>query len=397
MAHIRLPKFIYAHSHYKTDGVHALYANIFLRQFALYTFGLFVPLYLIKLAQNNYSVSLTQALGFVAFFYLAIRIVYLLLYLPMVNLIYRVGTRWSIFASNIFLALFLVCLRAAKIDLRFLAIGVLFSAVYLALYWTSFRYLLASDLHDGKRGQEIARIGILDRMGQILGPAFGGLLIADFGFSVLFAVSVGLVFLSSIPPFFMRHHEHIGKFTISKAWNLFSDKKNLGVFVSIAATAVRDITDGIFWPVFAFVLLAGYDKLGFFYSITGFLTIFSLFGTGRLYDKLTKRRLLKAGTGIVSLVWAGRALVFSAGSLYFIEGVKRLLNPVLWIAHDGLVYEWGRGKPMEMMVSRMIVWQAAAAIWLLFWAVAFWFGAPLRAIFAATAVAVLGHTLILKK
>ena len=90
--------------HRKTDGIHALYANFFLRQLATYTFGLFVPLFLLKLTQNLLGGGIKEGLVMIAIFYLTIRILYILFTLSVANFIQLFGTRWSIFISNIFLS-----------------------------------------------------------------------------------------------------------------------------------------------------------------------------------------------------------------------------------------------------------------------------------------------------
>lgn len=397
MAHIRLPKFVHLHAYHKTDGVHALYANIFLRQLAIYTFGLFVPLFILKLAQETYGASLLQGLAFVAAYYLAIRIVYLFLFLPLIKVIQLVGTRWSIFISNIFLLIFLAALSAAETRGEFLLVSILAAAIYLPLYWTSFSYLLTADSHDKQRGREVSKIGVLDRLGQIVGPLLGGLIVAQYGFGALFGASVVLVLFSSIPPFFMRHHNHDGAFELANVVDIVCGRKNRGVLASVGASAVRDITDGAFWPIFAFTILAGYAKLGFFYSLTGLLTIFMVWGVGWLYDKYSKTGLLKVGTFVIFVVWLGRALVSSVRNLYLLEGVKRMGNPVLWVAHSSLVYEWGRKRPLEYVVARIFVWQIAAVSWLFALMIAFWMGLGLQVVFALTAVVVLAHLLVLKK
>lgn len=396
MAHIRFPKFVHLHAYHKTDGVHALYANIFLRQVAIYTFGLFIPLYLLEIARDNFGAGLFEALSFIAIYYLAIRILFIFLYLPLVKVIQAVGTRWSIFISNILLVIFLWSLNYAKVQEEFLLVSIVAAAIYLPLYWTSFRYLLASDSHKGKRGREVSRIGIMDRMGQIIGPLLGGVVIAQFGFGALFSLSVILVLFSSIPPFFMRHHNHDGHFELGHVLKLAGDKKNWGVLASVGASSIRDTTDGIVWAIFAFIILSEYDKLGFFFSATALITLGVIWAIGWLYDKYSHTKLLKVGTGLVSLIWVGRAFIASSSWLYIVESLKRASNPVLWITQDSLIYEWGRGRPLELMILRIFVWQLAAAAWLMVLAVGFWFGASFKVIFITTAVVVLGHMLILQ-
>jgi MFS family permease len=287
VAHIRLPDFTHLHirAERRTDGVHALYANIFLRSLAIYTFGLFVPLYLLKIAKNSYGANLFEALAFTAIYYLAIRIVYIFLYLPLVKVIQAVGTRWSIFISNIFLIIFLWSLNFAQVRQEFLLVSIVSVAIYAPLYWTSFRYLLASDSHKDKRGREVGKVGIMDRLGQIIGPLLGGIIIAQFGFGALFAFSVVLVLFSSIPPFFMRYHSHDGDFKLLHIIELIADKKNRGVLASIGSSAIRDTTDAIFWPIFAFFIVSGYDRLGIFFSLTALITLGIIWVVGFVYDK----------------------------------------------------------------------------------------------------------------
>lgn len=396
MVHLRLPHDWHIEIGQRTDGVHALYANFFLRQLALYTFGLFVPLFLLKLAQDLYRASLVEALVLIAIYYLVIRIVYLFFVFPVVNVIRLLGTRWSIFISNFLLIVDLASLSLAEQERWLIIVSIFTAALHIPLYWLSYHFLLSADSHDEVRGREVGKLRMVERIGAIIGPILGGAIAARWGFPYLFATSIVLVAISSIPPFFMRHHTHDKAYWPGDVLAVVGERRNWGVLLSIGAAAAKDMTDGIFVPVFAFLLLAGYEQIGLFFAITGLVTIGVYWLVGWLFDNYSKRRLLKASVLLNCLIWVGRALTTSAGALYLVESAKRIVNPMLLVTHDAMVYHWGRKEPLRYMLARSVIWQLGAVVWLLLLTVGFWFGLELRAVFAATAVIVLGHMAILR-
>jgi len=383
--------------HKRTDGVHALYANFFLRQLATNTFGIFIPLYLLKLAQNSLGGGVREGLMLIAAYYLTIRIIYILFTLPIANFIHLFGTRWSIFISNIFLVIYLISLSLAESDILFLGLAVLASALFLPFYFLSYSFLLASDSHKKNLGREVGTIHVLERIGMIIGPLLGGLITVNFGFPVLFATSTILVIISGIPPFFMKHHNHNHTINFNSIVNIFRDKRNQNIFLAIAADAVKGITEIALVPIFFFLVLKGYDKIGEFYSITGLLTIGVYWVIGWIYDKKGPEKLQKTGVIINSIVWWGRAFSFVPIVLYVFEILKRIANPILLITNDSIIYSWGHKDPLNFMVARNMLWGFTAGAWLLITGILFYFGVSLNIVFVLVGAIIWGYLYAIKK
>lgn len=385
------------HIHKKTDGVHALYANLFFRWTAVYTFGLFIPLFILKRMRELYAASVPEALLVVAAFYLLTRVTKLLLLFPATKVINLVGTRWSITISNFFLILMLTALVFADERIGFLVLAAVAMGIYIPFYFISYHFILAVDSHDGKRGREVGKTGALKRIAGIIGPLLGGLTTAAFGFEALFGLSVVLVILSSVPPFFMVHHKHDFRIGLEDVFGKLFAHKDKATYLAMGAGAIKDKMENVFWPVLAFLVLADYRDIGFLFSLPSLFTLGVFWAVGWIYDKYSKRRLLSAGVGLNSFVWILRAVATSSGLLYLAETVMRIVHPFLWVPFDSFVYEWAKDKALISVLVREIVYSLAESFWLVFLIGGFWFGLPLRAAFFATAIVIWGHALVLRR
>ena len=111
----------------------------------------------------------------------------------------------------------------------------------------------------------------------------------------------------------------------------------------------------VFWPIFIFIILGAYLKVGSLITVVGLLTAVVSFIVGRLSDTtFKKRKLIKVGSIFHSLVWFGKIFIVSQFQLVavaFLDGISMIIMELPFTA---LVYNKAGKKDGSYFVFREI-------------------------------------------
>lgn len=357
--------------HYRTDGFTALFLNSSLRNFGISLVGIFIPLYVYEQFMVI-PATFVQSLSAVVWFFILHAATVLLMIFPASLFIYRVGFRWSVFVSSIFMLVHLAALFLAEGNLVFLWLAALAGGMLVPFYWLAYHGIF---VEDGKRqevGQEVGIFGVAARLAGAFGPLIGGLIIAFLGFHVLFALSFAVIFLSAIPLFLIPHHKHHLVVYPKRVWERLLAPGAFRVAVAFSSRGAEEMIQAIFWPLYIFLVVGSYEVLGGITTAGLFVSVVTVVWVGRLFDKRRKATMFHLGATGVAVIWLARGLMRTAPQILSIEVIEKFIGAFYWLPFDAYTYLLaGREDISRFFVFReIIIFSSRILILLFIWAMA---------------------------
>lgn len=318
---------------YFADGLSQELKELFwstaILDFAVSAVGVFEPIYLYTL-----GFSLSR----IIIFYIAVYALYFLL-APFGGKIARSrGYEHNILFSTPFLILYYLSLFAIPYHPFFIVSAVVALALQKMLYWPGYHADFARFGKDGARGKEISNLVVLDSIVMILGPAFGGVIIATVGFKVLFIIVVFLILVSNIPLLITPERFEPVPFSYKDSLKRLVQPENRRKFLAYLGFGEEHLA-GYLWPVFIFLALKEYISIGFLISASVFVaTILTLY-IGRVTDEESRHEVLKIGVIFTVFTWLIRMLAISGIGVFMADSLYRISRRVVGVPLTAITYE----------------------------------------------------------
>jgi len=310
----------------RSAGLTALLVNYSISQLAAGMAGMFGVLFIFELGS-----SMMEGLLMVMLFFGIQRLVVAISVPLMGKLIARAGYRWGMLLGLGCLALKLALLTQVTGRTMWLLLPALvLGGLAISGYYLGYHGIFLDDNDDERIGEQMGLITMAGRLSLMISPFLAGLLIDGYGFSTMFAVSVGLLMISVVPLLLMPHHEHKESFKVKKVLGLLNSEP--AMVGAVWWWQFENAIQAFFWPVLLFLLAGGsHIRFGLIGSLVMVVNSLAVFLTGKMYDKRPLRRgfPLAAGMVIVSNV-----LRYTAGSFVWAglaDGLHRLVSPFWWM------------------------------------------------------------------
>ncbi len=373
---------------YFADGLSRELKELFwstaILDFAISAVGVFEPIYLYTV---GFSVSQ------IILFFIAVYGLYFLL-VPLGGKIARSrGYEHSILFSTPFLILYFVSLFAIPYHPFFIVCAVVALALQKMLYWPGYHADFARFGQDGKRGREISNLVVWDSVVMILGPAFGGLVIAAAGFKVLFIIAIFLILISNIPLLLTPEKFQPVPFSYGDAMKRLVKPENRRKLFSCMGFGEEHLA-GYLWPIFIFLAIKEYASIGFLISASVFVaTILTLY-IGRVTDEESRHEVLKIGVIFTFFTWLMRTLVVSGVGIFMTDALYRISRRTIGVPLAAITYEEAKKTSvmnsvvffqMALVIGKIIVSLIALAILYFFpgnWIAIFILGAVMTLLYA---------------
>lgn len=369
-------------------------------KFALF----FLPVFLFQLGQStnflqSWGLSNFQSgILLVALYLGSQRLVALILSFPAGNFIRKYGFSAGLMFSHLLYAVMLVSLRMSLDNINWLLLGVLTDGVGSFLMWGCFHTLFSKGAKKSRMGADLGFIQLLLNLIWMIAPALSGIIIFLIGYEILF--SIGLVIIGviiTLAAFLKVPHER-DKISFKELAFWISDKRFIKLGVSIAGKTIYDLSIYV-WPLYVFLLLGNTEKVGILYSLSFlFSMIFSLFIGAKLDHKERKKPFFISG-GIISVLWAVRAQVFSFWSIALVDALDKITGNFHWLFYDRVLLNRGKGREAfsYFVYREMIVSITVVLFWALFISMFLAFPFEWKGLFTLASVGVLMSLLISKK
>lgn len=275
--------------HKNIDGVHAFYINGLLRSLFMSLTTIFVPLFIYSLGMRAWG-AMQYALLLVVLYYGSERVLVALIAFPLSKLIEKLGFRKSIALSVLFLMGYTASLLLAANNINWLWMSAMCGGLQIPLYWISRDSALSQDIAGKEMGTKMGYATVIENISGLLGPFAGGAIVAIFGYSSLFAVSLVILGLSILPLWWMPPHTHKNGVSLTGFWYFLTNGRYLHQAVANFGSAMNDYGNGVIWPLVLFLQGIKNEKLGAIYSVVAVVTIAMQFLTGKWFDLMRGRR-----------------------------------------------------------------------------------------------------------
>jgi len=183
-------------------------------------------------------------------------------------------------------------------------------------YWLPYHSYYAAMGESENRGKHI---GIREAFTMTLGaiaPLTGGLLIDNFGFWALYAMSMIIILMGSIPLFFLPCIDPGEKMTYKKALKEL-DKRGFWLLLGEGTLYYSHV---FIWTIVLYTLVNNFTTFGWLLSFEIFLNAILFLFLGHYIDKGKGEKITLIATILIAIVITGRALfAYSIPSILVFE------------------------------------------------------------------------------
>ncbi len=231
----------------------------------------------------------------------------------------------------------------AKQNMYLMLASGLLAGLEMTLYWIPYHIFFIRKIKTvaGHYGKQTSVRFFLVRLTSGVTPFIGGVIIAAFGFSALFIISILLVLVSALPILSnVREEQHTRAHDLKKILRKFYfNKKYKLMTLSYFGDGADAIIYAIFWPILLFTVLNDFVKLGFINTLSLIASAISVLLAGRLMDNNGSKAVHGFGVFFNSLLYLPRMLLTGVGLFYAIDVVDRINSSFYALPNMSLAYE----------------------------------------------------------
>lgn len=204
------------------------------------------------------------------------------------------------------------------------ALAIISLTLFRMLYWTPYHTSFI-EFTDGRyRGRQLAWLYMLRYAVSVGAPLLGGLILAAYGFDVLFILSVVVIALSTIPLAGLTEVKAVFEYSYKKTIQELFKKKNRRQRVAYAGDGAQMLVRIVIWPIFIYEILQGnYLDVGAVTALVVVATVIAQLLTGAYTDTISKRRLIRVSSLVYAAGWIVKAFVATAFQIFIVGAVHR--------------------------------------------------------------------------
>ncbi len=359
-------------------GLTGLYWTNAIRDVGLALVNIFIPIYLYR---QFGSVSL------VFVFFAAYHLSVVLMAYPVAGIIRRLGLDYSGVLGGLLKVGFFALLLASKTYPWLIWPSSLIWGLGVLFTWLTHHYYLAAGgniIHSF--GRKVAAINLIDKWLLTLIPIAGGVMLDWGGFQLTFVVAAVFLGISGLPLLLDKFNQKSMKLDFKDTLEGVVEPVNRRIWLALFATGATAEVVATVWPIYLFLLIGNYTKIGLIQAGGLLLASAVLLWLGRQVDRRHWKWLRPAiFTNVVNLFFRG--LVVSGLGLFLMESVYQLVSLFVWVPFEASVYELAvRDRKLEFFVKREWMLHLGGLISSLILAIGFALGAPWQWMFVFGAI-----------
>jgi len=325
--------------------LNSLYLTTSILHFGLSMIGIFVPIYIFQLTGNFYYLPAFYGV-------LSLTAIFSLLAAP--TFLLRLGAGRSVLLANVFRILNLLLLLLAARNPLLILPAAIFEGLTIPTFWVTYHSVFLASGKDGEFGRKIAWMGVFVSVVSALAPFFGGLVVATFGFPVLYGLGMLLILLSSIPILWVGDHlgfrfvgaKQILAETFSRPWR--------PVLTGFLGIRLENVIAALFWPLFLFGVVKSFTNLGAVTSVFAVVEVALMVVAGRVVDSLGSRRVFKAGALFLAPFWFLVGFFPGILALAVLNAYRGLVAPFYGIGAESLFYKLAEKDHFLSVIKREV-------------------------------------------
>jgi predicted MFS family arabinose efflux permease len=295
------------------EGINEVFIHNFVKGLALSLISIFIPLYLIDSA----GFTILQ----VGLFFLSYYVADLLVTIPAYHVSSSIGYKKVALISAPFLVGYYFLLQNFSTP-ALLYLSTVVGATAKSLYWAGMNPETAMSIHDEKRDSEVGTFYSTPTLASIISPVVEGIVVAAFGYNILFVATGILVGTSFISLFFSEEHSEGLDTDLARFFSLDYLKDFLTYFFNGA----ESIGKRLLWPLFLVLIIEGAVDLGVAGGLKSLGAAFTSIAIGRITNDQNRPRIIASGVLISVLMFFALYTVtdpLTATRFSFIFGLGR--------------------------------------------------------------------------
>jgi MFS family permease len=316
-----------------SSGVISLYMNRVILQVANGMLGLFLPVFLYLIYdQNIYYVIYYFLFGYLAYFFTC----------PIgARVMSKINLKRTLIISIPFLVLHYVCFYYFESSILIFSVAsLLFLTVFRMFYWVPYHTDFAEFTDRRNRGKQISFLAAIASLVSIAVPFAGGFILDQFDFKILFVVVILLISVSVIPFLLTRSVYEKYSFGYWETFKKLFDKKNRRMLLAYGADGAENSVGVVLWPIFVWQILDGkYLMIGIISSVVVLITIIVQLSMGKFTDQMRKKKLMRTGSILYALGWLIKAFVSTGFQVFIASTYHSFATIVMRTPFDALMYE----------------------------------------------------------
>jgi len=349
----------------------ALYSNRVIQQIAAALVGLFLPILLyINLDNSFYKVLAFFALSFLLWLFLV----------PLGAMaMSKIGIRKSIVISIVFGLAWYYLLQQFSLGkpIVYLGLALVAITIYRCFYWVPFHTDFAEFTDKRTRGRQLAFLMSVSLIVSVFIPVLAGLIIANYGYEILFLIAITVYLLSIIPVFLLPKVQEKFSYTYFQTFKQVFSKKHRNMLISYAADGAQNVSGIVVWPIFIWLIMnQNYAAVGLISSLIILFSLILQLFMGNLSDRFDKRKVLKWGARLNAAGWIIKMFVQTGFQIFIASTYHSFASIVMRTPYDALMYERAADsghyvdeytvlREISLGIGRLIMIAAIALIFLI--------------------------------
>ncbi len=293
----------------KFTELNEIFLVMSLRSFVMSMIGIFVPIYLYNLGyplRYIFCLEIVQLLFQGIFEFIALKL----------NM--KWGPKHTIALSMPFLIVNFLLLRTiSEYNWPIWMIGAT-SGACLALYWQAYHYDFSRSKSKRTPTKDVSKLYLILAVLGAVAPLVGGVIASRFGMKSLFTFVIVLLIFVFIP--LLKDGEKVTQKKID-----FSKIKIKSIYrdmISYGGSGIESSASLKMWPLFIFLILGSYEKVGFVTSLALFITISVTYLIGKNVNNRNRHKVIRFSSLINSLLYVLQTFVDSFGQIVSVNIVR---------------------------------------------------------------------------
>jgi len=297
--------------------------------------GLFLPIFLFELFNKNFiAVVLYYAIGF---FLYGITITVGAKFLNKFG--FKKALQVSVLLAALFYVIFYFIDKQGLSQL--IPLTILVVVLFRLFHWLPYHVDFAKLSDKKNRAKQVSILSATRMALGIFIPLISGLIIAKFGFNILFIIAIVLYLLASFPYMAVPRTKEKFSWTILETWKQFFSKKRRNMVCAYMADGAENMVGLTVWPIFIYQLLNGdYFQIGTLSTLIIGITVTLQLFTGKYVDsKISKEKAVHWGSTLYALGWIAKVFIVTAFQIFIVGAYHSITSILLRTPFDALTYE----------------------------------------------------------
>lgn len=277
--------------------------------------GIFVPIFLYKSTGEQFYI--------VGLYYAALSLAYALLLVPGMKLTNHLGFSRTLMVGGVmsvftYVIMFLMNEENVWWLLGPLAISIVAFRIW---HWVPYHVDFTLFTKSGERGRQVSLSFATIAFMGVVGPILAGFIIANAGYSVLFATIVALLLAATVSYAFVPETNTHFDWSYSKTIKELCSQERRGAMLGLVADGMETIVTLVVWPIFLYEILNGNVlEIGAVSTFIVGVTIIIQLVLGRYLDakRGVKEKTLRVGSTLYAIGWILKIFVLSTAQVFLV-------------------------------------------------------------------------------